>query len=112
MIRKLDKCHEYITDDGSIFLFGLINDDDISVVRAIFMNKATFPDHCHVGDEVLHAITGSFEITGFHDGSKIITKGNHVTVEKGLMHTVKALENNSTVLVVCMPPDKDWPREM
>lgn len=95
--------------EHSIEVTTIFQTENITVTLGIYHIKdVEYPEHCHKESvEYLIVMKGSFLIK-FGRGSRIVAKGECVSLNIGCLHTCTALENESEILAICVPPEKAY----
>ena len=67
-----------------------------------------YPLHCHNDSfEYLTVTNGSF-LVSFGSASRIVKKGECVSLPTSVQHSVMSLEDESSMLALCIPPEKAY----
>lgn len=96
---------------------GLIFEKDIEIetvfeTESVTVTRGTwhkmghvYPIHKHVDSiEYLICTQGKFSIS-FDHGTRLMGKGDCMSIPMGVNHTVTPLEDNSQIVAVCVPPE-------
>ena len=98
--------------DQNVELATIFQNENVTVSYGIWRKlDAVYPIHSHKeSDEYLIVISGSFEIV-INGKKTILMRGQGTFVPMGQEHLVTALEANSEMFGICMPPEKAYLRE-
>jgi quercetin dioxygenase-like cupin family protein len=92
--------------EHSIEVTTVFQTENITVTLGIYhIKNVEYPEHCHKESiEYLIVMKGVFLIK-FGKGSRIISKGECVSLDIDCLHTCTALENESEIIAICVPPE-------
>ena len=95
--------------DDSIEVTTVFQTDNVTVTLGIYHKKnIEYPEHCHNESiEYLIPMKGKF-LVKFDGLQAIISKGENVRLEIKCIHTCVALEDESELLAICIPPEKAY----
>ena len=104
-IRRKDNVLEV---DGTIELKTIYGKGATITIGEYPKQGSQFPAHCHEDImEYLICSKGSFS-AAFGKGSRIIKTGECLSISQNVLHTITALEDNSTLIAVCVPEDSAY----
>jgi quercetin dioxygenase-like cupin family protein len=98
--------------DDSVEVVTIFQNDNVTITYGVWRKKDTsYPFHCHnESNEYLIVINGSFNVD-LEGENHILTKGQELFVPMNKMHGCTALEINSEMFGICIPPEKAYLRE-
>jgi len=98
--------------DNSV-TFNTIYGKDATVTIATYPKQGSqSPSHCHDKiTEYLICIKGSFS-AAFGKGYRILKMGECLSISNNVLHTITALEDNSTIVAVCVPEENAYLESM
>ena len=93
--------------DNSIEVTTVFQTDNVTVTLGIYHKKnIEYPEHCHKDSvEYLIPMKGSFLVKFDNKNTATISKGENVLMQIGCLHTCTALEDESELLAICIPPE-------
>ena len=99
---------DFILDD-SITLTTVFQTENITATRGIWRKKnIPMPEHSHKESiEYLICFFGSF-VVRFGAYTRIMIRGECMSLPVGIMHSVVPLEDNSQMLAICIPSEKAY----
>lgn len=97
------------TYDDSISVNTVYENKNMTVTHAFWLKEdIPYPEHCHeCSVEYLIVTNGKF-IFKCEAFSRIIKKGECISVPMGTKHTTISLVKNSELICICVPPEKAY----
>jgi quercetin dioxygenase-like cupin family protein len=84
----------------------VFQNEDATVTLGTWKFKSTiWPDHCHSDSLEYLIVTRGTVLVRFGEASRIMGRGECAAIPRGLKHSVQALEDDSQILGVCIPPE-------
>jgi len=117
--RTIDKLLELsemkIADKGEIKTDGTILDviyekDEYQIGIGYHLGSGSYvPMHCHQGIiEYLIVGKGKVIVQFENNAVRVLSKGECASVKPGELHSVRALEDDTEVVFICIPPEKGY----
>jgi len=112
ILKSIEPKYAGFIYDDSIEVSTVFQSPNVTVTYALwkYKNKA-YPEHQHHDSvEYLIILSGSF-LVKFNDTSRIMTKGECLSLPVNIVHTCISLEDMSEMIGICIPPEKAYQRE-
>ena len=109
-IKNTDLMRDNYLSLNNIEIRSIYQDDTLNIVVGLYkFDKTTFHEHVHENSvEYLIVTKGEFLVKFGNNTSRELKRGDLAVIKQNEKHTVIALEDNSEMFAICIPPEKAY----